>query len=179
MGQGYDPENPTAGGDYVAGGSPLTGRRVLFIFAAFVLTFVTVDLFMWRMASKTFGGLVTQESFRVGNQYGKEIEAARAQNERGWSVSEELSPIQDGKASLVVRVRDKDGREIVGLAGQAVFAHPADARRDVSVDLRERAPGEYVGSAELAPGAYNLQTDFTKSGERVFRSRNRIQLFGG
>lgn len=179
MGQGYDPENPAAGGDYVAGGAPLTGRRVMFIFAAFVLTFVTVDLFMWRMASKTFGGLVTQESFRVGNQYGKEIEAARAQNERGWSVSEELSPLKDGKASLLVRVRDKDGREIGGLKAQAVFAHPADARRDIAIELRERGLGEYFGTAELAPGVYNLQTDFTRSGEQVFRSRNRIQLFGG
>ncbi|QLP98390.1 MAG: FixH family protein [Rhodoblastus sp.] len=87
----HDPENPAAGGDYVPGGSPLTARKVVAIFVAFIVTFVTVDLFMWRQAAKTFGGLVTTESFREGSKYGEKIAAARDQAERGWTISEQIS----------------------------------------------------------------------------------------
>lgn len=175
----HDPENPTAGGDYVPGGSPLTARKVVLIFAAFVTTFVTVDLFMWRQASKTFGGLVTTESFREGSKYGEKIAAAREQTERGWAIVEELSELRDGRATLVVRARDKSGRELSGLSAEATFSRPADARHDVKIVLRERATGEYVGVAELAPGVYNLLTEFKDGGKQMFLSRNRLQLFGG
>jgi len=175
----YDPENPTAGGDYVAGGSPLTARKVVLIFAAFIFTFVTVDLFMWRQASKTFGGLVTTESFREGSKYNEKIAAAHEQNERGWAVTQEVSPLRDGKATITIRARDKAGKELSGLAAEATFSHPADARKDIVVALRERATGEYVGSAELAPGVYLLLTQFKEGGKQLFLSRNRLQLFGG
>lgn len=175
----YDPENPTAGGDYLPGGSQLTARKVVTIFAVFVLTFVTVDIYMWRQAAKTFGGLVTAESFREGSKYNEKIAAAQEQASLGWTVTEELSPLRDGKATIVVRARDKSGRDVSGLAAEATFSHPADARRDVTVALRERATGEYVGAAELAPGVYNLLTEFKDAGKQVFLSRNRLQLFGG
>ena len=174
-----DPENPTAGGDYAPGGSPLTARKVVLIMAAFVLTFIAVDLFMWRQAAKTFGGLVTTESFREGSKYGEKIAAARDQSERGWAISEEISTLADGKATLTVRARDKTGRELSGFVAEATFSHPADARHDVKITLRERATGEYVGVAELAPGVYNLLTEFKDAGKQVFFSRNRLQLFGG
>lgn len=179
MSQPYDPENPTAGGDYVAGGSPLTARKVVTIFAAFILTFVTVDLFMWRQASKTFGGLVTNESFREGSKYNEKIAAAHDQTERGWSVTQDVSPLADGKTTITVRARDKAGKELSGLVAEATFSHPADARKDVKIVLRERATGEYVGSAELTPGVYNLFTEFKDGGKQMFYSRNRLQLFGG
>lgn len=175
----HDPENPAAGGDYVPGGSPLTARKVVAIFVAFIVTFVTVDLFMWRQAAKTFGGLVTTESFREGSKYGEKIAAARDQAERGWTISEQISPLVDGRATLTVRARDKGGRELSGLVAEATFSHPADARRDVKIALRERATGEYVGVAELPPGVYNLLTEFKEGGKQVFFSRNRLQLFGG
>jgi nitrogen fixation protein FixH len=179
MSRPHDPENPAAGSDYVAGGSPMTGRKVALIFAAFVLTFVVVDIFMWRQASKTFGGLVTTESFREGSKYNEKIAAAQEQNERGWAVTQELSPIVDGKATLTVRARDKAGKELSGLVVDATFSHPADARQDIKLTLRERATGEYVGVAELAPGVYNLLTALRDQGKQVFQSRNRLQLFGG
>lgn len=174
-----DPEDPTAGGDYVPGGSPLTARKVVMILGAFIITFVTVDIFMWRQASKTFGGLVTTESFREGSKYGEQIAAAREQTERGWTITEEVAPLRDGKTTLIVRARDKGGRELTGLSAEATFSHPADARRDIKFALKERAGGEYVGEIALTPGVYNLLTEFKESGKQMFFSRNRIQLFGG
>lgn len=174
-----DPENPTAGGDYAPGGFQLTGRRVAMIFFAFVATFVTVDISMWRMASRTFGGVVTTEPFTKGLAYGQTIEAAREQEERGWRVEEKISPLHDGKVTLIVTTRDKTGATLSGLAGEATFTHPADARRDVTVNLRERATGEYVADAELGPGVYVLVTRFKQAGKPMFMSRNRLQVFGG
>ena len=170
-----DPENPTAGSDYTPGGFKLTGKRVLIMMLAFIATFVAVDMYMFSVARSTFGGLVTQASFREGVKYDEQIAASRSQQERGWKVDAEVAPAEGG-AAVTVRAVDKDGKPVTGLAGTATFSHPADARHDVEVELKETGAGVYAGKGAPTPGAYTLILDLARNGERMFMSRNRINV---
>lgn len=174
----YDPENPVAGGDYVAGGSPLSGRKVAFVFCAFIATFVTVDLFMWKMAASTFSGLVSQRAFRDGVNYNQTIAAAREQDERGWKVVAHVDPPAAGVSRIRIEARDRDGRELVGLRAQATLSHPADSRRDRVIELKETGLGVYTGETSLEPGAWRLVTELYRGETQMFLSRNRIQTGG-
>lgn len=169
-------EHPTAGGDYAPAGKPLTGRRVALYFALFVATFVTANLVMLRMATTTFSGLVTTASFREGVKYDRELEAARAQDQRGWKVDAEVASVGQGRSGVTLRALDRDGKPLAGLLGKAKFSHPADARHDVVVDLKETLPGVYRGEGAPAPGAYTLILELERGGERLFLSRNRTSI---
>lgn len=171
-----DTEDPTRGGDYVAGGKPLTTRRVLMILGAFFATFISVNMVMLYLAGSTFSGLVTASSFREGVKYDSEIAAARAQDQRGWKVEAHLGPTVAGRTRVELHAKDRDGKPLAGLAATAKFSHPADIRRDLEAPLRETAPGVYVGEAEPAKGAWTLILELGRGGERLFLSRNRTEI---
>lgn len=169
-------EDPARGGDYVAGGKPLTARGVALIFAAFVATFIGVNMVMLYFASSTFSGLVTTASFREGVKYDREIAAARAQDERGWKVDAQLSPVAGGRTRVEIHAVDREGRPLAGLVATATLSHPADARRDIAVPMRETATGIHVGESDPAMGAWTLVIELRRGGERLFLSRNRTKI---
>jgi nitrogen fixation protein FixH len=166
------------GGDYQPAGAPLTGKKVALIFATFIATFVTVDISMWKMAASSFRGLVSQEAFREGVKYDVQIAEAKAQEQRGWKVEAHVDPLRDGVARVTLRVKDANGRDLVGLRSSVVFSHPTDIKRDVSVEMKETGLGIYVGEAALTPGSYHLLTELFEGERRMFQSRNRLQVGG-
>jgi nitrogen fixation protein FixH len=62
------------------------------------------------------------------------------------------------------------------VAVAATLAHPADARRDQSVALVQRAAGEFVGTADVPRGFWDLIIDASRDGTDMFRSRSRVLL---
>ncbi len=171
-----DAEDPTQGGDYVAGGRPLTGRRALAMLLAFFGVCIAVNMTMLYFARSTFSGLVTTASFREGVKYDREIAAARAQDDRGWKVDAQLAPASGGRTRVEVRALDRDGKPLTGLSAAAKFSHPADTRHDILAALRETSPGVYVGDGDPAPGAWTLVLELGRGGERLFLSRNRASI---
>ena len=171
-----DAEDPTLGGDYVAGGRTLTGRRALAMLLAFFAVFIGVNMVMLYFARTTFSGLVTTASFREGVKYDRQIEAARAQEERGWKVDAQLTPTAGGRTRVELRALDRDGKPLTGLTAAATFSHPADTRRDIVAALRETSPGVYVGDGDPAPGAWTLVLELGRGGVRLFLSRNRASI---
>jgi nitrogen fixation protein FixH len=63
-----------------------------------------------------------------------------------------------------------------GIELTARLAHPADARRDRPIPVREFAPGVFTGTIEADPGQWDLLIDIARNGERLFRSKSRITL---
>lgn len=89
-----------------------------------------------------------------------------ASREIGWSVSYELPadvPHIPGMPRPVdVRVADRDGRPVVGLAGYLFALRSSDTRLDQSAELvaLPQAPGRYRTLVRLdAPGAWELRLD--------------------
>jgi nitrogen fixation protein FixH len=155
----------------------LTGRAVLLYVLAFFGVIVGVNLLMMKLAIDTMPGLEVDSSYRAGNAYNAEIAAARSQSARQWRVAGHVERGADGRAFLEVEARDRGGAPLTGLRFSAHLERPIDKRADRGVALSEQGLGIYRGEAEsLPPGQWDLVLEAGRGSERLFLSKNRIEL---
>ncbi|MDI9848436.1 FixH family protein [Rhodoblastus sp. 17X3] len=159
--------------DYRPTGRVLTGRMVLLMLAGFFGVMLVVNFIFATYAVKTFSGLDSDNPYDSGLAYNKEIAAARAQAELGWTV--DLNRAPDGSATQVaVTVKDKAGQPVTGLDVGLHFYFPATRKLDRQVSASPVADGVYSGSAPLQSGRWDVEVTLGRNGERLFRSRNPL-----
>lgn len=168
--------SPASSSDYVPGGKPLTGRKVLLIFVAFFGVIFAMNFFLVKIAATTFRGLETASSYQRSQTFNAELAAVAAQRSRGWAVEAHVGRGADGVVHATYTVRDAAGAPVAGLVGTARLAAPANAQLDASGSVVETAYGTYevVFAGDPAPGRWDLVTVLEQDGIPVFRSRNRI-----
>jgi nitrogen fixation protein FixH len=154
----------------------ITGRMVLFTLIGFFGVIFTVNAVLLQLAASTFGGLETESSYRAGLAYKNEIETAHIQDQRGWNVEAALKRQSDSDVLVEAIVHDANGQVPQRLVATARLAHPADTRRDQDLILNEENAGTFRGHADAAAGQWDLIIDFTRDGERLFRSKSRVTL---
>jgi len=161
--------------DYQPKGRPLTGRSVLLMLLAFFGVMLAVNFYMARVAIATHPGLDHKNPYEAGVAYNREIDAARAQNALGWSV--ELARAKKGAATEVTAaVKDKAGQPVPGLEAALHFDHPSTSRLDKDVAAPAIGAGVYAGAADLTPGHWQVEVEFKRGGETVFRSKNSLNV---
>jgi nitrogen fixation protein FixH len=154
---------------------PLTGRTVLVALLVFFGVVIGVNGVMMALAVGTMPGLENEKPYQAGIAYNAEIDAARAQAARHWTVASHVGRDAQGRASASVTARDADGNPITGLAVTVRLLRPADQRGDRTIALGERGPGSYTGDATgVAPGAWDVEIEAVRASARLFRSRSRI-----
>jgi nitrogen fixation protein FixH len=154
----------------------LTGRMVLIGLVGFFAIVVGVNAIMIRAATSTFGGVETANAYQAGLAFNRQQAAALAQDALHWNVSADLTRRADGAAALAVSVRDSTGTPPTALNVDARLLHPADARRDHHITLRELAAGRFEGAEPVPPGLWDLVIDVSRGGTELFRSKSRIAL---
>ena len=155
--------------------SILTGRKVFLIIACFFATFITADSFLLVMAVRSFSGTEATSAYKAGQLYNGELERARAQEARHWSVAVRAVRDSSGDLRVTADLRDSEGRSLTGRTVTASLERPTDRREDRSADLVEVAPGRYDAPVpRVAAGQWDLVVDVLENGERAFRRRTRI-----
>ncbi|MFS8037319.1 FixH family protein [Xanthobacter sp. AM11] len=154
----------------------LTGRTVLFMLLGFFGVVIGVNVIMARYAVSTFAGVETESSYKAGLAFKAEHAAAEQQAARHWGVSVDLKTTEGDIRTVAVRVVDAAGKPLSDLVPDGRLAHPTDARRDVVLELAPLGDGRYRASAPAGPGQWDLVIDFSQGAQRMFRSRNRVQL---
>ncbi|MFG1192879.1 FixH family protein [Xanthobacter flavus] len=154
----------------------LTGRAVLAILLAFFGVVIGVNVIMARFAVTTFAGVETESSYKAGLAFTAEHQAAERQAAMHWKVDVSLGSPGGGAREVNIIVRDAAGKPLTNLVADGVLAHPTDARRDVVLDLEPLGDGRYRARTQAGAGQWDLVIDFAQGGERVFRSKNRVQL---
>jgi nitrogen fixation protein FixH len=158
-------------------GRPLTGRAVLLWLLAFFGVVIGINVIMMALAIGTMPGLETEKPYQAGIGYNAEIAAARAQATRRWKVVSHIDRDADGRASVKVEARDRDGAPLARLAVTVRLARPTDQRADRTISLAEHESGKYLGeAADVAPGLWDVELDADRGTERMFRSKNRVTL---
>lgn len=161
--------------DYVAGGRPLNGWKVLAMIVGFFVLVLGVNGVMAYLAVKTFSGEVVAHPYERGLAYNRDIARAREQAARDWKVDVKLSRGAEG-VEILVTARDASGAAVSGADMSATFAAPADLSRDIRLRLEETAPGSYSGRAAIPAGQRDLVLSALRGGAEVFRSKNRVEV---
>ncbi len=158
-------------------GFRLTGRKVFLIFAAFFGTIAAADTFLITSAIRTWSGLEERSPYAAGKRYNAELNVAREQDARGWTVDLDTRRTGGNGLSLTVRGRDRDGAPLGGLAARVSVERPTDKRLDRAADLIETAPGTYLAVIDhVPPGQWDIVVDLSQGGERLHRRRSRLLL---
>ena len=158
-------------------GRPLTGRAVLVSLLAFFGVVIGVNGVMMALAIGTMPGLESEKPYQAGVTYNAEIETARAQAARHWTVASHVGRDARGHATVRVEARDADGASVGGLTVTVRLTRPTDKRADRAIWLGEHEAGTYLGeAADVAPGVWDAELEAARASERLFRSRNRVIL---
>jgi nitrogen fixation protein FixH len=155
----------------------LTGRKVLFMFAAFFGTIASADAILITSAVRSWSGAETTSAYKAGQLYNSEIALAQAQDARGWALASEAARQADGSVRVSVAAKDRLGAPLTRRAVTATLQRPTDKRADRTVELGEGAAGSYAALLfDLAPGQWDLVVDVVEEGERAFRRKTRVVL---
>lgn len=160
----------------------LTGRVVLMSLVGFFLVVASANAVMITAAVTTFGGAKTDSSYRAGQRYAAEKAAADAQDALRWRVDTTILTTAASADSLAperivtVTVADAWGQPIDGLGAVIRFEHPADTRRDQAAAVTAKGSGIFEGTLAASPGQWDLVVEFSRGGETVFRSRQRVYV---
>jgi nitrogen fixation protein FixH len=156
---------------------PVTGRTVLLSLLGFFAVVIGVNGVMIALAIGTMPGLESERPYQVGIAYNAEIETARAQAARHWTVESHIGRDASRRASIRVEPRDADGAPVSELTVTVRLMRPTDQRADRALSLKERDRGTYLGeTADVEAGAWEMEIEAHRGPERLFRSRNRITL---
>lgn len=157
-------------------GRRITGWHVLAALVLFFAVIFAMNAALIYYALSSFPGLEVASSYKAGQEFENDVEAARAQAARGWSV-EETAVLTGEGARIEARFLDRDGAPVVGLLVTARLLHNATTRFDGSVVLEPEGMGRYAGVAVgTLPGKWTLVLSAEKDGERLFLSRNDLML---
>src|SRR5262245_64322707 len=84
---------------------PVTGRIVLYCLLGFFGVVFAMNLAMVKLAIDTLPGTDVDSAYKASLAYGREIEAAHAQEARRWSVLGHIDRNADGDAAIRVEAR--------------------------------------------------------------------------
>jgi len=152
----------------------VSGRMVLVTLVAFFLVVAAVNAVMATLAIRTFGGLESDNAYKAGLEFSRELNAAREQQARNIAVDISSERLASGKTRFKLTVANLDRATAADLRASIEFRHPADRKHDHSVVLSRSADGSYVGETQIEAGQWNARLSLDHNGERVFRSVNRL-----
>jgi nitrogen fixation protein FixH len=149
-----------------------TGRTVLALFVGFFgVIFLVNGAFIW-FATQSWHGLDTDDAYRKGLDYNATLARAEAQKVLGWRAEVSL----DG-ARPVVRLFDRDGRPLGGLAVTGVARRPVDEHADRALVLVGYGDGAYRADSDLpAHGQWDLRVEVARRDGPPFLIEQRLWL---
>jgi nitrogen fixation protein FixH len=154
---------------------PVTGRTVLFCLIGFFSVVAAMNAVLIRAATSTFGGVETENAYKAGLNFGRDIAAARAQDARHWRVDGTVR-LDSGIAIAELTVLDASGRPITGIDVSGYLAHPTNRKLDRSIAMMEISAGRFRGSADAAPGQWDYVIEIARQSERAFQAKTRVIL---
>lgn len=154
----------------------LTGLHVLLIAIGFFGSVITIDVTMAILAVKTFSGVEAERPYEHGLAFNREIKAAQEQDARNWSVTQKIERGVDGLSRFSVYFQDNAGMAIAGLDVKMNLKAPADAKRDLSLDLEDHGAGMYHGAIHAQSGQWTLELVAKDQNAIVYKSLERISL---
>lgn len=148
------------------------------IFLGFFVIVFGVNATMAYFATSSFTGLSTQDAYKKGITYNRNLAMAKAQEEMGWTVETTVNPGSGTtpKAEVAISYRDRDGKPVDGLEVEALITRPTVKGYDHEVTLVSQGGGRYGATVEL-PLAGEWDMDVMASGrDSAYQLQRRFIL---
>jgi nitrogen fixation protein FixH len=143
-----------------------TGRHLAMILVAFFVVVIGVNLLMARFATSTFGGVVVKNSYVASQNFNRWLEAARAQEQLGWSAR--ASRRTDGRVHIAVTGAGP------GVSVAALARHPLGREADRALTFVREGEGGFMSREKLPPGRWTVRLEL-RDGDKVWRQDQHLQ----
>ena len=158
--------------EYLAGDD----RWIPWTFVAFFVVVVGANAVMAAFAVGSWTGLTTDNAYRNGLEFNRQLDAAEAQQTLGWRVALDVTRAADGTADIAVRLRDRFGYDISDAEITAALVRPTHDGADIETLLQPRGAGRYGARINLPlPGQWDLKLHVIRDGKR-HQSIRRLHL---
>ena len=146
---------------------PFTGKHFAVIIVAFFAVVVSVNVYMARAASSTFGGVVVENSYVASQNFNTWLAEAEREKALGWAAA----ATRQADNRIVVTLT---GAPEQGLALTAVARHPLGRAPDRELRFTRQADGSFVSDKPLDAGRWRLRFD-ARAGEQRWRQEQDIR----
>ncbi|MEA1676123.1 FixH family protein [Nitrospirillum sp. BR 11163] len=153
------------------GRQPLKPKRSLipWIFVGGMGVVIVVNSILIYVALHSWTGIVTAKPYERGIEYNKVLQAQAQQDALGWVFDADIEPWGDGPKGtgvLTVRVSDRDGAALDGMALTGRLVRPIDIMPDVPLTFTAAGNGRYTASVALPKhGQWDLKLKAEKGAD--------------
>ena len=127
-----------------------TGWHMLGVLVLFFGTIISVNLFMAFSATRTWTGLVVENSYVASQEFNTKLANANRQQEMGWR-----GGLNYMSGALVFTLRDADETPLRPKTVTVAISRPIGTDGDQSITLTRAASGDYTAKVALEPGVWN------------------------
>lgn len=146
---------------------PFTGKHFTAIIVAFFAVVVSVNVYMARAASSTFGGVVVENSYVASQEFNTWLAQAEKEKALGWSAT--ARRLEDNRLSVMLAGAPGEGVELT-----AVARHPLGRAPDREMRFARQADGSFVSDQALEAGRWRVRFD-ARAGEHRWRQEQDIR----
>lgn len=132
-----------------------TGYHATAILVGFFTTVIAVNVYMARMATSTFGGILAENGYVASQDYNKWIAESAAQDRLGWTIS---ARVDQGHLLL-------DTKGIEGAAVEIIAEHPLGQVDDQPVAMTALGVTQYRSLQPMPVGRWKLRVTLTSGGK--------------
>lgn len=150
---------------------PLTGRKVLIIFATAFGVIIAVNVVLAYNAVRTFPGLEVKNGYVASQSFDADRAAQQA---LGWRASAEVLD----RGVLRIALQDRAGAPAPVDRLSATIGRPTEREDDKQLVL-QAGPSGYDAAIDLAPGKWHLWLDATARDGTAFRQRLTLVVRAG
>lgn len=156
------------------GGRP-PGWWIPWLFLCGFAIVVAVNAALVLVAARSWTGLVTERPYDRGLDYNRNLEAAAAMAELGWTARLVAAPAAGGGHELTLEVRDRGGAPVGGLAVEGTLERPLAPDLDRPLALAPIGPGLYRARLELPErGQWHAHLRLRRGAERMVVSERLV-----
>ncbi len=149
-----------------------TGWHMLACLVAFFGVIITVNVTMAVIASKTWTGLVVENSYVESQNFNSKLASAEAQRARGWT-----SHLAYENGELSFTLRDSLGNPLGSERITVALGRPAFEQQDRTIVLERQSDGRYAKSIDLPEGGWQVDI-LASAGGNPYRRKARLSVDG-
>lgn len=146
---------------------PFTGKHFAVIIVAFFAVVVSVNLYMARAATSTFGGVVVENSYVASQNFNTWLAEAEQEKALGWTAK--ARRLNDNRLSVMLAGVPATGVELVAIA-----RHPLGRAPDRELRFTRQADGSFVSDQALESGRWRVRFE-ARANDRRWRQEQDVR----